>query len=151
MGWFDWLNRAPAPVIDHPRFGRVRASRRPRDSDLWLWEALAPVPTECGPLDMTFDADELGPSDAHERQLEEIVDDRDTLTRAAAPLIAADLSDFLSQPFPDNPWDELELEYVHLSGRKGEFEMAYSCKCWPDASVTAYFEDGVPTLIQIDD
>lgn len=150
MGWFDWLRRVPAPVVEHPRFGRVRASHRPASGD-WLWEVLSPVPTECGHLDMTFDAGEAGPGDVHERQLDSIVADRDALTRAAAPLMGQELADFLGKPLPENPWDELSLEFVHLSGRNGEFEMAYSCRSWPDASVTAFFEQGQPTIIQIDD
>ena len=149
MGWFDWLRRGPAPIIEHARFGRVRASVR-SDGE-WLWEVLAPVPTIPGPIDMTFDAGELGPDERHSKQLDAILADRDALTRAAAPMMAADLSDFLERPFPDDPWDELELEFVHLTGRQGAFELAYGCKSWPDAHVTAFFEDGLPTMVQIDD
>ena len=150
MGWFDWLRRGPAPIKEHPRFGRVRASVRSNDRD-WLWEALALIETAAGKLDMTFDAGEDGPDKRHEHQLDQILADRDALTRSAAPLIERELSDFLGKPLPDNPWDELELEFVHLSGRDGEFEMGFSCKSWPDASITAYFEQGRPTIIQIDD
>jgi len=150
MGWFDWLRKTPAPVIDHRRFGRVRASRRPKTGQ-WLWEVLNPVATEFGSIDMTFDAGEDGPDEAHERQLDAILADRDEMTRAAAPLIAGDLAHFLDKPLPENPWDELTLEFVHLSGRPGDFEMSYSCKSWPDASITAYFEKARPTVIQIDD
>ena len=149
MGWFDWLRRGPAPIIEHARFGRVRASVR--SDDEWLWEVLAPVPTTAGPLDMTFNAGEQGPDDRHSKQLDAIVADRDALTRAAAPMMAAELSDFVGRPFPVNPWDELKLEFVHLTGKPGLFEMAYSCKSWPDANVTAFFVDGRPTMVQIDD
>ena len=150
MGWFDWLRGGPAPRIEHRRFGPVRASVRSIDRE-WLWETLALVDTAAGQMDMTFDANEAGPGERHERQLDQIVANRDALTRSAAPLIERELSDFLGKPLPDNPWDELELKFVHLSGRDGEFEMAFSCKSWPDASITAYFEQGRPTVIQIDD
>lgn len=153
MGWFDWLRKVPAPVIDHSVFGRVRAARRPATGD-WLWETLDFVETPRGPADVGFDAPEAGPTPEQERHFNWIVANLDPLTDEAAPLIAAELKDWLERPFPANPWDELGWEGAHLTTNaspEGNWEVSYSSKSWPDAMITVHFEDGKPTFAQLDD
>ena len=153
MGWFDWLRKGPAPVLDHPIFGKVRAAHRPA-SGPWLWETLDFVQTPRGRADVGFDAGEGGPGPEHERQWQHIVDQLDQFTRQAAPMIGPELTAFLEKPFPDDPWEELEWEGVHLAGEQGpgaRFEISYASKSWPDAMITVCFEDEQPTLVRIDD
>ena len=154
MGWFDWLRSTPAPVIDHPLFGQVRASHRPRQGS-WLWETLGLVATPRGDGGLTFDAGENGPNVSHERQWNTIIKQLDSLTEAAAPLIASDLSHWDEVPFdPASPWDELEWDGAHLGGdtsSQDEIALCYGCRHWPDALITVYFENGRPVLSQLDD
>jgi hypothetical protein len=153
MGWLDWLRKIPAPVIDHPVFGRVRVAHRPA-SGLWLWETLDFVQTPRGPADVGFDAGEAGPTVEHQHQWQYILKHLDELTRAAAGMIGSELTDFLEKPFPANPWAELKWEGARLTGERvpdGKFEISYASSSWPDAMITVYFEGGNPTLVQIDD
>lgn len=153
MVWFDWLRKQPAPVIDHSRFGRVRASHRP-SSGTWLWETLDMVDTPRGEVSLTFDADESGPTAAHERQFDHMLDNLDWLTETAVPMLASELKDFLDfggLKFPADPWAELEWIGGHLTGVGSELEVQYGYRSWPDAMITVYFENDRPTTIQIDD
>jgi hypothetical protein len=150
MAWFDWLRSIPAPVIDHPKFGRVRASYRPK-SGLWLWEMLDWLDTPHGRVSATFDAGPTGPGPHHEQAWDEICANVDGLTRKAAPLVASALADWLEKPFPADPWAELGWEGAHLTESSGEFELNYFCKSWPDAMIAVFFEQREPTLVQLDD
>ena len=153
MGWFDWLRKVPAPVIDHPRFGRVRAAYRPA-SGPWLWETLDLVPTARGEADVGFDAPETGPTSDQERQFDWILANLDPLTMAAAPMIAAELKNWPVIFSPDDPWAELEWHGAHLtdnSSPEGDWQIAYGCKSWPDAMITIYFEAGRPSSSRLDD
>src|SRR3954447_25145263 len=87
-----WRRDGPAPVIDHRRFGPMRASFRP-ESDAFTWECLDLLPTPRGAADIELEAGAWGPVTAHEQQLGEIVANLDELTRAAAPLIASTLGE----------------------------------------------------------
>lgn len=153
MGWLDWLGKIPAPTIEHPKFGRVRASYR-SGSGPWLWETLDPVATPRGDAEITFDAPESGPTSDQERHWDWLVGNLDELTSAAVPLIAAELKDWLEKPFPDDPWTELEWLGGHLTEKcspDGDWQIAYGCKSWPDAMIAVYFERGRPSLVQLDD
>ena len=153
MGWFDRLRKVPTPVIEHPKFGRVRAAHRPA-TGFWLWETLDFVTTPRGPADIGFDAPETGPTPDQERHFDWIVANLDQLTMAAAPMIAAELKEWPVRFASDDPWEELEWQGAHLTmnnSPEGDWQIAYGCKSWPDAMITAYFEGGRPSLIQLDD
>ena len=153
MSWFDWLRKAPAPVIDHPVFGRLRAAHRPNHGP-WSWETLGLVETPHGRVSINFDARENGPAGAHEAQWRRILERLDEMTRAAVPLIATELEHWPVRFDPANPWDELMWEGADLSGdcRPGDScALAYGCKSWPDAMITIFFENGRPTGSRLDD
>lgn len=153
LGWFDWLRRTPAPIIDHPVFGRVRAAHRPKD-ELWMWECLDPKDTPRGPVQILFEADAAGPAAAHERQWRRILAQLESLTSAAAPLIARELTDWPVPFDPTAPWTELAWDGADLNGdaRPGDrFALVYECKSWPDAMITVQFEGGVPVSSRLDD
>ena len=141
------------PPIEHPRFGKVQPSHRPKEG-LWLWETRDFLDTSRGAADVTFEADADGPTEAQEHTWDWILANLDALTTAAAPGVGSELSEWLERPFPSDPWDELEWEGAHLPGDAapgGNFDLSYSSKSWPDAMITVHFEAGQPTIIQIDD
>jgi hypothetical protein len=150
MAWFDWFQRSPAPVIEHPRLGPLQAAHRP-SSGPWLWETLDFVETRRGRADLTFDAGKAGPTKAQEQAWESIIDQIDSLTLAAAALVGPELREWLERPFPVDPWDELQWQGAHISQRLGQFEISYGCRSWPDAMITVHFEQRKPTMVQIDD
>jgi len=153
MGWFDWLRKTPAPVIDHPLFGRIRAAHRPKDEP-WMWETLSSIETPRGRVFVNLDAGESGPSAAHEEQWERILTHLDELTHAAVPMIARELEAWEVGFDPGAPWTELTWDGADLMGNSDEdheFALAYGSKSWPDAMITVYFKDDRPTLSRLDD
>ena len=153
MGWFDWLRKAPAPVVDHPVFGRLRAAHRPKDG-AWSWETLDLIETPRGLVSVNFDAGESGPGIAHEVQWRGILERLDELTRAAAPLVAGELQHWPVRFDPAAPWDELTWEGADLSGDSmpgNSFALAYGCKSWPDAMITVFFDNDRPIESRLDD
>ena len=153
MAWFDWLRKAPTPVIEHPVFGRLRAAHRPLEGP-WSWETLDWVDTPRGHVSVTFDAGEGGPTSAHEAQWNGILAKLDELTSAAAPLIASELKDWEVAFDADAPWAEIIWESADLCGDSqagDEFALGYACQSWPDAMITIYFEGERPMLSRLDD
>ena len=153
MGWFDWLRKAPGPVMEHPAFGRLRAFNRPA-SGAWLWETVDPVATTRGAIFVWLQADERAPG-AHQRALlDRIIDRIDALTLAAAPVIGQRLAGWLERPFDPDPWKELDWEGAQLGANGAgpeEFVLFYSCESWPDAQIAVTFEGERPIHVQIDD
>jgi hypothetical protein len=136
----SWRGEAPAPVIDHRRFGPMRASFR-RDSDAFIWECLDLVQTRSGPADLEFEADAWGPTVAHEQQLETITTDLDTLSEAAAQAIAAAVGEISA----------LEWQGARVTGRTGTFQLHYWCKDAPELLVAVLFEQSLVTGVEMHD
>lgn len=137
-------------MIDHPAFGPLRASACSHGGP-WLWEALDLLNTSRGDADLGFEAGASGPGPAHETQLEEIVDELERLTAAAAPLVGRNIVGRIGGMLSNEPWAQLEWQGARLTGRSGEFHLHYWCKSWPDAMVTVAFEGGRPVGVSIDD
>jgi hypothetical protein len=135
-----WRGEAPAPLIDHRRFGPMRASFR-RDSSALIWECLDLVQTRRGPADLEFEADAWGPTVAHERQLDTITTDLDTLSEAAVQAIAAEVGEIAA----------LEWQGARVTGRAGTFRLRYWCKVETELLVTVLFEQSQPTRVEFDD
>jgi hypothetical protein len=141
MPHFDaWLREAPAPVIDHRRFGAVRASFR-RESQGFLWECLDLVPTPRGLADLEFEAGAYGPNIAHEQQLYAILANLEALTRAAASAISEQISGCV----------ELEWQGALLTGRAGTFELHFWCGGDTEALVSIAFERSGPIDVRFDE
>ena len=100
---------------------------------------------------MGFEAGASGPGPSHEAQFDEIIDELDSLTAAAAPLIDVRLGGWIERRLADDPWSELEWQGARLTGRPGEFQLHYSCRSWPDAMVIVNFDGSQPAGVQIDD
>lgn len=151
MPQFDaWLREAPAPVIDHRRFGALRASYR-RESELFLWESLDLVQTGRGLVDLEFEAGAWGPSEAHARQLEVVVARLDALTRAAARAIAERPGDGIELPRSDRQWTNLDWQGARLTGGAGTFQLHYWCNSGSDVLITVSFEQWSPTGVRLHD
>jgi hypothetical protein len=150
MPAFDaWLRESPAPVIDHWRFGVVRASVR-RECQEFVWECLDLVATQRGPADLEFEASAWGPTADHERQLDEIVRNLDALTKAAARAIAAHFKESFDHR-PNGPWTGLEWQGARLCGRMGTFQLHYWCKAGPELLIAVSFEGSQPVGVHIHD
>jgi|KBSSwiStaDraftv2_1062776.scaffolds.fasta_scaffold449804_2 hypothetical protein len=135
-----WLHAGPAPVIEHGRFGPMRASFR-RDSDGFTWECLDLVPTTQGPADLEFEASAWGPDASHERQLETILENLDALTRTARPLVAAEIGRSC----------DLEWQGAQLTGRAGTFRLHYWCRSVNELLVTVLFDQSQPATAELHD
>jgi hypothetical protein len=146
----DWTRVGPAPVVDHPRFGAIRASLR-RDSETFVWECLDLVRTDRGLADLEFEAGAFGPTSAHESQLAELIGSLDALTRAAVRAVARELSDCVEIPLPTDPWRNLEWQGARLSGRVGTFQLHYWCSPAGDALITVRFEQSKPSGVRFHD
>ncbi len=148
MSRLETLRQAAAPVMDHLRFGPLRASGR-FDNGRWHWEALELIETRRGHADLSFDAGPDGPGSAHEAQLAALVAQLDPLTGAAAPEIRSALADVLELSL-ESPWTELEWAGAHLTGEEGTFRLHYACKRWHDAMITVGFEQSELRRVQIE-
>ncbi len=146
----SWHREGPAPVLDHRRFGMVRASLR-RGSEAFVWECLDLVSSPRGPADLEFEASAWGPTEAHERQFESIVDDLDNLTLAAALAIAVELPECLAHPCSDDPWTQLQWQGAGVTGRSGSFRLRYWCSNALDSLVSVDFEGSTPIRVGFDD
>lgn len=124
---------APAPVIDHRRFGTVRASFHP-ESAAFLWECLDLVPTPRGLADLEFEAGAWGPTTQHEVQLDDIVANLDALSKAAARLLKA--------TFGQTP--ALEWQGTRLTDRAGTFQLHFWCDTGQEQLITVSFEQSQP-------
>jgi hypothetical protein len=142
------LRAAPAPVIDHRRFGPVRASFR-RDSDAITWECLDLVTTRCGPVDLEFEADTWGPTAAHEQQLDAIIATLDALTGSAARAVAARFGNCDESSRGDA--SDLEWQGARVTGRAGTFQLHYWCNEGQELLLTVSFERWEPTSVEIHD
>jgi hypothetical protein len=141
MGQPDaWRREGPAPVINHRRFGPVRASFRP-ESSVFVWECLDLAQTVRGAADLEIEAGAWGPGRVHEQQLDEIVGSLDALTNAAGRLIAAALGEISA----------LEWQGAHLTGRAGSFRLNYWCTTTSELFVTVEFEQSQPRRVEIHD
>lgn len=138
---------APAPVIDHRRFGPMRASFR-RGSEAFVWECLDLVPTPRGPADLEFEAGAWGPTPAHELQLDAIAANLDLLTEASARVIAAEFGDGLDGARANSA---LEWQGACLTGRTGKFQLHYWWICGAEQLVTVSFERSQPTSAHLHD
>ena len=153
MGWFKRLRNSPAPVIEHPIFGSLRATCRPEEGP-WSWETLRPINTQQGSAFVNLDAGKDGPTQAQEEQWQKILAQLGPLTGSAAPLIASELKSWPVAFDPADPWRELTWEGADLHADTNEnydFAIAYGCKSWPDAMITIYFKDDRPVLSRLDD
>ena len=153
MGWFDWLRPKPAPMIDHPLFGRLRAAFRPAGKP-WNWEPLDFIDTPRGKVFVHLDAGEAGPAAIHEEEWGRILSHVDGLTASAAPLIAEELRNWPVEFDPGDPWQEITWEGAELLGDTDpdhDFAMIYACKSWPDAMITVYFKGTRALLSRLDD
>ena len=145
----EWT-RKPVPMIEHPVFGRLRASVR-GDGGRWLWESLDLLPTSRGEADLSFQAGPSGPDPSHEVQLHEIVAALDPLTAAAAPMIDVNLGGWLERSIGDDPWTELEWRGACLTGSPDVFDLHYSSRSGPEALIMVRFEAAEPVAVRIDD
>src|SRR5256885_14690846 len=82
-----WRREGPAPVIDHSRFGMMRASFR-RESEHFVWECLDLFRTARGLVDLEFEGRAFGPETVQEEQLDAGGAKLDQLTCAAAKAIS---------------------------------------------------------------
>lgn len=130
----------PAPVIEHRRFGSLRASFRP-ESNAFTWECLDLTPTARGLADLELEAGAWGPGAAHEQQLDELLANLDALTTAAARLIATTLGEISG----------LEWQGALLTGRPGSFQLHYWCTIYSEVLVTVSFEQSQPSRVEIHD
>lgn len=143
MSGIESLRRTVAPMIDHQAFGPMRAS--PCERGQWVWESLELLDTDRGKIDLAFEAGPEGPGVRHRAQLSAILALVDSLTRAAAPLIFAELAEAA-----DNRWTELVWRGAYVTGREGEFRLEYSCRNWPDSMITAHFEGSTPAQVDVE-
>ena len=139
---------APAPVIDHGRFGPVRASF-PRASDAVTWECLDLVATRRGPVDLEFEADTWGPTAAHEQQLDAIVDSLDALTESAARAVAVKFDDCDESLRGDA--SGLEWQGARVTGRAGTFQLHYWCRKGQELLLAVSFDRWEPTSVEVHD
>ena len=135
-----WRREGPAPVINHCRFGPVRASFRP-GSDAFAWECLDLTTTPRGLADLELEAGAWGPGTVHEQQLDEVVANLDALTRAAERLIATTLGAISA----------LEWQGALLTGRPGSFQLHYWCTITSEILVSVSFEQSQPRQVEIHD
>jgi len=136
----SWRREGPAPVINHRRFGLVRASFR-AESSVFVWECLDLVQTTRGAADLEIEAGAWGPGTAPEQQLDEVVENLDALTDAARRLIAATLGEISA----------LEWQGAHLTGRPGSFRLNYWCMTTSELLVAVEFEQSQPRRVETHD
>lgn len=142
------LRAAPAPVIDHRRFGPVRASFR-RHSDAITWECLDLVVTRRGPVDLEFEADTWGPTAAHEQQLDAIIASLDALTERAGRAVSVRFGKCDETSCGDA--SDLEWQGARVTGRAGTFQLHYWCNEGQELLLTVSFERWEPARVEIHD
>ena len=142
-----WRREGPAPVIDHPRFGMMRASFR-RESEHFVWECLDLFRTARGLVDLEFEGRAFGPETVQEKQLDSVVAKLDQLTCAAAKTISAR---FPSAIPPSASADALEWQGARLSGCDATFQLHFWCACANDALITVCFEEWTPASAHFHD
>ena len=139
---------APAPVINHRRFGSLRASFR-RDSEAFVWECLDLVSTGRGPVDLAFEADAWGPTAVHERQLDAVIASLDALTEIATRAVAAKFGGWDEDSIGDV--SRLEWQGARVTGRAGTFQLHYWCNEGQELLLTVSFERWEPARVEIHD
>ena len=137
---YSGRREGPAPVINHRRFGQVRATFRP-ESSAFIWECLDLAQTARGPADLELEAGAWGPGTLHEQQLDDVVGNLDALTGAARRLMTATLGEIHA----------LEWQGALLTARAGCFKLHYWCTTASELLVTVEFEQSQPRRVAMHD
>jgi hypothetical protein len=145
-----WRREGPAPVIDHPRFGMMRASFL-RESEHFVWSCLDLFRTARGLVDLEFEGQAFGPTAVHEQQLDALVAKLDQLTCAAAKTISARLPISVADPASVDAPTGLEWQGARLSGCDGTFQLHFWCTSAGDALITVCFEQWRPVSAHFHD
>jgi hypothetical protein len=159
VGWIGALfarlsgEEPPVAPVDHPVFGRIQPSHRPRNG-AWLWETLTPLDHPRGPVTVTWLADRDGPSDAQVAFWTWLSAHIDDVLAQAWPLLSVDVAEWTERPPPDDPWDELFWEGAGLPAdgrRDSDWDVSFATRTCPDVMLTVYFEHGEPAVVVADD
>lgn len=148
MNAFGFRRPTAVSMIEHSHFGVLRGCAD--QGGIWLWQTLDRLGTPRGFVDVSFAAGPSGPVNAHRRQLNALVSQLDVLTRAAAPMIFAELADGFYEK-PSDPVLELDWRGAHLTGQPGRFSLDFACCNWPASLVAVEFRRWAPISVAIED
>lgn len=151
MAIFDFFKRArpSLPSIDHPVFGAISATMVNEDGSLF-WESPDPFTTPKGLMQVFFDADSFGPSEAQVALWSWIYDNVEQFTQAVKPMLLDRLKDFaIEDHIDDLVWTGAGLS---PDGRKdGRWDLSFELQKIHSPIFTVYFENGIPTAVSADD